>query len=47
VVGPIEASATFGTCMVNTDLSNPTSNKIYQELGYRPVGDWQECSFAR
>ena len=23
-----------------TDLANPTSNKIYQRLGYRPVGDY-------
>lgn len=37
----------IGTCMLNTDLSNPTSNKIYQQIGYRPVGDWQEWSFAR
>jgi RimJ/RimL family protein N-acetyltransferase len=36
-----------GTCVLNTDLSNPTSNKIYQEIGYRPVGDWQEWSFRR
>lgn len=26
-------------CMLNTDLANPTSNKIYQALGYRRVGD--------
>jgi predicted GNAT family acetyltransferase len=23
-----------------TDLANPTSNGIYQRLGYRPVGDY-------
>jgi predicted GNAT family acetyltransferase len=23
-----------------TDLANPTSNAIYQRLGYRPVGDY-------
>lgn len=23
-----------------TDLANPTSNKIYAELGYRRIGDW-------
>lgn len=31
-------------CMLYTDLANPTSNKIYQAIGYRPVGDaavWQ------
>lgn len=29
------------TCMLYTDLGNPTSNKIYQEIGYRPVADAQ------
>jgi ribosomal protein S18 acetylase RimI-like enzyme len=24
-----------------TDLSNPTSNSIYQKLGYRPVCEWK------
>jgi predicted GNAT family acetyltransferase len=27
------------TCMLYTDLGNPTSNRIYQEIGYRPVTD--------
>ncbi len=26
-------------CMLYTDLSNPTSNKIYQNIGYRPICD--------
>jgi predicted GNAT family acetyltransferase len=26
-------------CFLYTDLANPTSNHIYQELGYRPVAD--------
>ena len=26
-------------CTLYTDLSNPTSNKIYQNLGYRPIND--------
>lgn len=29
-----------------TDLANPTSNKIYQAIGYRPVGDADECQFS-
>ncbi|WP_066363597.1 GNAT family N-acetyltransferase [Herbidospora mongoliensis] len=29
-----------------TDLSNPTSNSIYQKLGYVPVGDYASVSFA-
>lgn len=27
------------TCMLYTDLANPTSNKIYRALGYRYLGD--------
>jgi len=39
--------ATAGrTCMLNTDLSNPTSNGIYQAIGYRRVGDADELKFA-
>jgi predicted GNAT family acetyltransferase len=33
----LDAGAT--ACMLYTDLSNPTSNKIYQAIGYRPVTD--------
>lgn len=28
-----------------TDLANPTSNHIYQEIGYQPVCDWLDYSF--
>jgi predicted GNAT family acetyltransferase len=28
-------------CMLFTDLANPTSNKIYAEVGYRRVADWE------
>ncbi len=28
-----------------TDLANPTSNKIYQEVGYKPVCDYHQYSF--
>lgn len=28
-----------------TDLANPTSNKIYQEIGYSPVCDFKEVYF--
>lgn len=27
------------SCMLYTDLANPTSNKIYQAMGYRRIGD--------
>jgi GNAT superfamily N-acetyltransferase len=30
-----------------TDLGNPTSNSIYQKIGYRPVYDSAEFEFAR
>jgi GNAT superfamily N-acetyltransferase len=30
-----------------TDLSNPTSNKIYQQMGYEPVCDINEVDFER
>lgn len=29
-------------CMLFTGLANPTSNKIYAEVGYRRVGDWEQ-----
>ena len=28
-----------------TDLANPTSNALYQRLGYRPVDDWVSLDF--
>jgi predicted GNAT family acetyltransferase len=33
-------------CTLFTDLSNPTSNAIYQQIGYVPVGDFDEYRFA-
>ncbi len=32
-------------CMLYTDLANPTSNKIYAEVGYRRIADWEELVF--
>lgn len=32
-------------CTLFTDLANPTSNRIYQRLGYRPLCDFTEYSF--
>jgi uncharacterized protein len=32
-------------CFLFTDLANPTSNHIYQAIGYQPAGDCQEYSF--
>jgi GNAT superfamily N-acetyltransferase len=39
----LEGGAT--DCVLNTDLANPTSNRIYQAIGYRPVQDCQIWSF--
>ena len=33
-------------CFLYTDLANPTSNAIYQRIGYEPVCDSRELSFA-
>jgi len=33
-------------CSLFTDLSNPTSNNIYQQVGYRPVHDFNEYDFS-
>ena len=32
-------------CFLFTDLANPTSNHIYQSIGYQPVNDWYDYSF--
>jgi len=32
-------------CVLFTDLSNPTSNSIYQKIGFRPICDYQEYYF--
>lgn len=32
-------------CALYTDLSNPTSNRIYQRIGYEPVCDVMDCHF--
>lgn len=33
-------------CFLYTDLSNPTSNRIYQRIGYTPVADVDEWVFV-
>jgi uncharacterized protein len=33
-------------CFLFTDLANPTSNRIYQRVGYRPVTDVDQWTFA-
>jgi predicted GNAT family acetyltransferase len=34
------------TCMLYTDLANPTSNKIYADVGYRRFAEWEERLFT-
>ncbi|MFW9901183.1 MAG: GNAT family N-acetyltransferase [Candidatus Thorarchaeota archaeon] len=34
-------------CFLFTDLSNPTSNSIYQKIGYRPIIDVDEYKFEQ
>lgn len=33
-------------CMLYTDRANPTSNSVYQRIGYRPALDTQQLVFA-
>jgi predicted GNAT family acetyltransferase len=34
-------------CFLYTDLTNPTSNRIYQHIGYKPVSDVDMYQFKR
>lgn len=34
-------------CCLNADLANPTSNRIYRRIGYRPVGESVVYRFRR
>jgi uncharacterized protein len=40
----LDSGRTF--CFLFTDLSNPTSNRIYQAIGYEPVADVDEYRFG-
>lgn len=33
------------SCNLFTDLANPTSNRIYTHVGYKPMEDWQHWRF--
>jgi len=35
----------FARCVLYTDLANPTSNSIYQKIGYRPIADSLDIGF--
>lgn len=36
----------FSHCVLYTDLANPTSNKIYRSVGYRPLQDVMDVEFG-
>jgi predicted GNAT family acetyltransferase len=36
----------YAFCFLFTDLNNPTSNHIYQEIGYRAVSDVDSHAFS-
>ena len=36
----------YKRCVLYTDLSNPTSNSIYQKIGYAPICDSMEIKFT-
>ena len=36
----------FAFCTLFTDLANPTSNHIYQQIGYRRLGEFAEFDFV-
>ncbi|MCL2169784.1 MAG: GNAT family N-acetyltransferase [Defluviitaleaceae bacterium] len=35
----------FKSCVLYTDLANPTSNSIYQKIGYNPICDSMDIKF--
>jgi len=37
----------FKKCVLYTDLANPTSNSIYQKIGYRPICDSLEIIISK
>ncbi|WP_316769386.1 GNAT family N-acetyltransferase [Streptomyces sasae] len=44
-VGRAALAAGAGELLLFTDLANPTSNALYQRIGYREVADWAEYHF--
>ena len=45
--GSEEFSKTYDFCVLYTDMMNPTSNKIYQEIGYRKIADSIHLEFMK
>ncbi|WP_075619322.1 GNAT family N-acetyltransferase [Paenisporosarcina indica] len=44
--GSEELLKTYNFCVLYTDMMNPTSNKIYQEIGYRKIADSVHLEFV-
>jgi predicted GNAT family acetyltransferase len=44
--GSQELLKTYDFCVLYTDMLNPTSNKIYQEIGYRKIADSVHLEFV-
>lgn len=44
--GSRELLKTYDFCVLYTDMLNPTSNKIYQEIGYRKIADSVHLEFV-
>jgi predicted GNAT family acetyltransferase len=34
-------------CVLFTDVDNPTSNRIYASVGFRPFEDWEDHRFEQ
>lgn len=37
----------FPSCLLFTDVKNPTSNRIYRNIGYQAVCDWHDYKFKQ
>lgn len=44
-VGRVALASGVDDVLLFTDLSNPTSNGLYQRIGYRPVADFDVYDF--
>ncbi len=44
-VSQVQLDAGKKFCFLDTDLANPTSNSIYQKIGYKAVSDTQNITF--
>lgn len=45
-VGRAAVAAGADEVLLFTDLANPTSNALYQRIGYRPVADFSVYDFT-